>query len=156
MAPGLDPSTAAKAEATFREYLRERGQKYTTERQTLLSAILDTQGHFEPDDLLVTLRQKGTQVAKATIYRTFPLLVDCGILRKVYLGESRGYYEHSLGPTPHDHMICRDCGKVAEFDSSDVLELRERLAQSEGFEAISHRFQILGICPSCSAKNDAP
>lgn len=145
----LDAVTVSKAEESFRDYLRERGLKYTSERRTLLLAILGTQEHFEPDDLLVSLRQEGIRVGKATIYRTLPLLVDCGVLRRAYLGGNRGYYEHSLGPTPHDHMICRHCGRVVEFDSTDLLQLRESLASAAGFQAIAHRFQILGLCGQC-------
>lgn len=146
----LDSTAVTHAENLFREYLRSRDLKYTSERQTLVRAILDTQDHFEPDDLLVNLRQQGIRVGKATIYRTLPLLVDCGILRRAFLGGSRAYYEHALGPVPHDHMVCRRCGRVIEFDSTEVLQLREQLARSADFEAISHRFQILGVCSHCS------
>jgi len=145
----LDPTAVSKAEDLFRDYLRERGLKYTAERQLLLKAVLASQEHFEPDDVLVTLRQQGIRVGKATIYRTLPLLVDCGILRRSFLGD-RAYYEHSLGLTPHDHMVCRNCGRVIEFDSTDLLQLRERLASAKGFKALSHRFQIAGICADCS------
>lgn len=151
----LDDKTVSRAEETFREYLRERDLKYTSERRTLLLAVLHSQEHFEPDDLLVGLRQQGTRVGKATIYRTLPLLVDCGILRRAFLGGNRVYYEHSLGPTPHDHMVCRKCGRVIEFDSTDLLQLRERIAASAAFQADSHRFQIVGTCADCAQATDS-
>lgn len=146
----LDPSIVGKAEELLRSYLRQRGLKLTPERQVLLKAILASEDHFEPEDLLITLRQQGIRIGKATIYRTLPLLVDCGIIRRAYFGQNRAYYEHSLGPTPHDHMICRSCGRVVEFDSTDLLRLRERLAAEAGFQVLSHRFQIAGICPDCA------
>lgn len=152
----LDSNTVGQAEEVLRAYLRERGLKLTSERQTLLRAILGSEEHFEPEDLLVSLRQQGIRVGKATIYRTLPLLVDCGILRRAFLGQNRAYYEHCLGSGPHDHMICTNCGRVIEFDSTDILQLRERLAAAAGFIAQSHRFQIAGICQKCKAGCGAP
>jgi Fur family transcriptional regulator, ferric uptake regulator len=147
----LDPNTIGQAEEIFRTYLRERGLKLTSERSTLLGAILGSREHFEPEDLLVSLRQKGIRVGKATIYRTLPLLVDCGILRRAFLGQNRAYYEHCLGAGPHDHMICTHCGRVIEFDSTDVVQLRTRLATAANFTVHSHRFQIVGLCQQCKA-----
>lgn len=151
----LDQSTISRAEEVFRSYLRERELKLTSERQTLLRAILANQEHFEPEDLLVSLRQQGIRVGKATIYRTLPLLVDCGILRRAFLGQNRAYYELCLGVGPHDHMICTQCGRVIEFDSTDILQLRERLASEAGFAVQTHRFQIAGICRECMIASQA-
>jgi len=146
----LDPSTVSKAEALFKAYLRQRGLKFTPERQTILQAILGSEEHFEAEDLLVQLRQEGIRIGKATIYRTLPLLVDCGILRRLFFGDNRAHYEHGFGPTPHDHMICKKCGRIIEFDSTEVLRLREQLAGRFAFQASSHRFQIAGTCSDCT------
>ncbi len=147
----LDERTIVKAEDDFREYLRQRGLKFTAERRTLLRSILQTQDHFEPEELLLSLRHKGIGVGKATIYRTLPLLVDSGILRRAFLGRSRSYYEVCLGTVPHDHMVCTACGTIIEFDSSEILQLRQRLTAEAGFQAESHRFQIAGLCSRCRA-----
>ena len=146
----LDPHNVRKAEEVFKGYLRQRDLKFTPERQTILQATLGNDEHFEAEDLLLQLRQQGIRVGKATIYRTLPLLVDCGILRRIFFGDNRAHYEHSIGPTQHDHMICTSCGRIIEFDSTDVLELREQLARRLGFQAGSHRFQIAGMCGQCS------
>ncbi len=152
----LDEQTVSRAEDVLRNYLRERGLKLTSERQTLLRAILGSQEHFEPEDLLVSLRQQGIRVGKATIYRTLPLLVDCGILRRAFLGQNRAYYEHCFGSMPHDHMICTICSRVIEFDSSEIRQLRERVAEPAGFTVQSHRFQIAGLCRECKTGPQNP
>jgi len=148
----LDKNAVKQAEDQFRRYLRRRGLKFTPERRAILRAILSSAEHFEAEDLLLLLRQQGKRIGKATIYRTLPLLVDCGILKRVFLADKRAHYEHSFGPTPHDHMVCQSCGRIVEFDSTELVRLRERLAAQEGFKAISHRFQILGICPACAGE----
>ena len=148
--PQPRPEDMPAAEAVFRAYLHDRGLKYTPERRTLLEAILGTHEHFEAEQLLIAMRQAGKRVAKATIYRTLPLLIECGIVKQLQLGEKMARYEHVLGHAPHDHIICRKCGRIVEFDSSRVLDLRDEIARRHGFEPSGHRFQITGLCEECS------
>ncbi len=142
------------AERTFRLYLRHRGLKFTPERRRVLHEVLSGHQHFEADRLLTSLRQSGRRVAKATIYRTLPLLVDCGILRQVQLDDKAARYERSLGQTPHDHMVCLRCRRIIEFDSRRVVRLRRTIAASCGFQALAHRFQITGLCRECVSVGD--
>lgn len=138
------------AEAVFRAYLHDRGLKYTPERRVLIEEIFSTHEHLEAEQLLISIRQSGKRVAKATIYRTLPLLVDCGIIKRVEFGDKMARYEHVLGHAPHDHMVCRTCGKIIEFDSSEVAGLRDTIAARYGFQTSGHRFQIAGLCSDCS------
>ncbi len=149
MAKPLTDEGIQTAENIFREYLRDRGLKYTPERQHLLREVLSNDEHFEAEQLLIALRQAGKRVAKATVYRTLPLLVNCGIVRQIQFGDKLTRYEHTFGQDPHDHMVCRRCRRIIEFDSADVLRLRTVLAAQHKFHAIAHRFQITGLCWEC-------
>ena len=137
------------AERVFRKYLLERGLKYTGERRLLVQAVMRNDGHFEAEQLLLDMRQASERVGKATVYRTLKLLVDCGIVREVQFTNKQVHYEHTHGEAPHDHMICRHCGRIIEFDAADVLRLREEIAREHGFHSQSHHFQIQGFCAAC-------
>ncbi len=143
------------AEERFRAHLHDRGLKYTPERRVLLEEVLSTQQHFEAEQLLIALRQAGKRVAKATIYRTLPLLVDCGIIKQVQFGDKLARYEHILGQAPHDHMVCTRCRRIIEFDSAEVDQLRDQIASRHGFEPAGHRFQITGVCSVCAGAQAA-
>lgn len=143
------------AEEKFRVHLHARGLKYTPERRILLEEVLSTAQHFEAEQLLISLRQAGKRVAKATIYRTLPLLADCGIIKQVQFGDKMAHYEHMLGQAPHDHMVCTRCRRIIEFDSAEVDNLRDQIAGRHDFAATGHRFQITGLCSACAAA-DAP
>ena len=146
----VDDNALRDAEDLFRQYLRSRGLKYTPERRTLLREILGHDEHFEAEQLLFVLRQGGVRVAKATIYRTLPLLVDCGLIQQVQFGDKLARYEHTFGQEPHDHMICRSCRRVIEFANAEVARLRSEIAGRHQFQAQSHRFQITGLCADCA------
>jgi len=149
MARHVEEEIVQTAEHVFREYLRDRGLKYTEERQALLQAVMRTDEHFEAEQMFFGLRQKGSRVGKATVYRTLKLLVECGIVKEVHFSNKQVHYEHTYGQDPHDHMVCRRCGRIVEFDAGDVVKLRTILAAQEGFHALSHRFQIMGLCQAC-------
>ena len=49
----------------------------------------------------------------------------------------------------HDHLHCNECGKLIEFTSDELLELRSAVAQKHQFRVTGHRLIIAGICEDC-------
>jgi len=142
-----DPDESREA---FRRYLRSRHIKDTSARREVLDVVLGLKGHFQADDVTDLLKGGSRTVGKATVYRTLPLLVDCGILKRVHFDMKRAHFELARGGEPHDHMVCRRCGRIVEFASDEVLELRGRIAREHHFHVIGHRFQLSGLCWECS------
>jgi len=134
----------------FRAYLRKRRIKNTAARSKILDAVLAIDGHFEADQVLEHLCVSEKPVGKATVYRTLPLLVDCGVLKQVRFDANRAHYEVAFGEQPHDHMVCRRCGRILEFDADEVVSLRQRIAKRYHFHVLSHRLQLSGLCWECS------
>lgn len=134
----------------FRDYVRARGIRYTQQRAMILDAALELGTHFEAEQVLYLLREQGHAVGKATVYRTLPLLVACGILKQVRFDVKQAHYERVFGEPPHDHMVCRRCGRIIEFDADEVVALRTRIARRHHFHVTGHRFQLSGLCWECS------
>ena len=63
------------------EYLEAKGLRKTTQRDAIIEAAFGTNEHYTADDLLVMAKKVDPSVSRATIYRTLPLLVECGVLR---------------------------------------------------------------------------
>lgn len=143
---------AAELHDAFRRHLKTHGIKYTAARQKVLDAATGLSHHFEAEEVLYLLRERDVKVSKATVYRTLPLLVDCGILKQVRFDVKQAHYEFAFGEAPHDHIVCQRCGRIIEFSSDEVIELRTRIAQRYHVHAITHRFQISGLCWECSIK----
>lgn len=149
MARAVSENVIETAEHVFREYLRDRGLKYTVERRDILRAVMKNDEHFEAEQLLLDMRQTGPRVGKATIYRSLKLLVACGIVKEVHFSNKQVHYEHTYGQDPHDHMVCRRCGRIIEFDAAEVTRLRILIAAAHKFHSLSHRFAIMGLCEAC-------
>ena len=65
------------------------------------------------------------------------------------------YYEHLHLGERHDHLFCMRCGKVVEFDHEDLADKVMDAARQHGFEPISNKCTIYGICPECRKKEGA-
>jgi len=134
----------------FNSFLQNEGLKLTSERLTILNEALATEGHFEADDLLVILKQKGRKTSRATIYRTLEILAEAGVLRKVYFGSSATHFEKVTDKPRNDHMICQKCGVTIEFYSPELADIQNRLAKNFKFEVKDYCYQIFGLCENCS------
>ena len=140
----------------FQDFLLRQGLKLTTERSALVREIFAIHYHFEADELLFKMKQKGLKISRATVYRTLELLVKSGMVRRVHLGEEHYHYEHVTGNSHHDHLICTTCGGVIEFHD-EALEQRQRdICERKKFTPTFHNLQILGVCDSCTRKGERP
>src|SRR3954470_9612052 len=140
--------------AIFRRYLHAEKLKFTPERAMMLDAVLRKQGLFDPDQLVIDLKQLGHRVSRATVYRTLAHLQDAGILKQVFFDHKRSYYEVIAGRQAYDYLICVATGKVVEFSSDKLRKLRDEICREHGFAPLSHQFHIFAICPEAQAKAD--
>ena len=132
----------------FGVYLRGRSLSFTAERQAVLRQILAGGSHFQADELYLRLaRGKGRPVSRATVYRTLSLLVNCGLVRKVAFVDRHSHYEHLFG---HDHLICRKCGRITEFQDQNISRALDRVCKGKNFRALSHKIEVVGLCSKCS------
>jgi Fur family transcriptional regulator, ferric uptake regulator len=140
----------------FKAFLLQQGLKLTRERESLLREIFATHYHFEADELLFKLKEKGVKTSRATIYRTLDLLVKSGLVRRVHLGEDHYHYERVTRDSHHDHLICTTCGAVIEFHDEELEARQTEICRRKKFTPTFHNLQILGICDACHRKGEQP
>ncbi len=136
----------------FKKFLKDRQYKQTGERYTILEEIEKMERHFEADDLVIQLRQKGKRISRATVYRTLHLLEQCGIVRKVRFGENHSHFELAWEKSNHAHLICTGCGQVIEFDDKALEEVQNKIAKKHKFIPLRRTVEIYGVCPACQKK----
>ncbi len=140
------------AEDKFRNYLKMKGLKFTPERRMILKAVLSLHTHFDVDQLYEQLRKENGDISRATIYRTFPLLLDSGIIEKTLLCRDKIKYEHIFGHRHHDHMVCIGCGKIVEFRDEKIERLQKAVCKKYSFKPVEHKLGIRGYCKECQSK----
>ena len=133
----------------FRDALRRRGLKYTPQRVAVFKEIIKDKQHRECEVIYLALRQKGSHVSRATIYRTMDILVKNDFVRKMEIGDGRARYESKVDSPHHDHLVCTSCGKIMEFVDQDVEDLQNKIAKRYHFKLQRHIHHLFGICKEC-------
>ncbi len=133
----------------FKKFIKRKGLKYTPEREEILKEILTIEDHFDVDELYLKLKNKGSKISKASIYRTLPLLIEGGYIQEVYKQEGHSHYEVTLNKLPHLHFICIKCNKVKEAIDEKLAELINKYGEELGFKLLTYHLEIFGICPEC-------
>jgi Fur family ferric uptake transcriptional regulator len=101
---------------TSADLLRERGLRVTTARVVVLDALTahphgtaaDVSARFES-------RAAGARLSRQGLYNVLDDLWLAGLLRRIEPAGSAARYEVRVGDN-HHHMVCRDCGLVADVD----------------------------------------
>jgi Fur family ferric uptake transcriptional regulator len=145
--PDGPAETMAPLCAIFSRFLKSQRLKYTPERADVLEAIIERDGVFEVDQLLMDMRDRGHRVSKATIYRTVKLLQDAGIITQALFDSKQAHYQLIYGKAARDYMVCMKTGQHIEFSDDELVALRDRICRERGWEPVGHRFQIYAISP---------
>ncbi len=134
----------------FREYLKTKNKRATSERLTIVEEVFSNHEHFEADELVSRLSHPGRRVSRASVYRTLSEMVNAGMIRKVARHNDREVYEHDYGYPQHDHLVCEKCQKLIEFTNAGIAEIYEQIAIEHGFLTTGHRLEVYGVCRDCA------
>ena len=140
---------ALKPHEHFRKFLQEGQYRITPERFDVLDAVLAWNDHFDADNLFIYLKNNGSKVSRATVYKTLALLHECGLVSRYRFSQGHAQYEKTTDRPHHDHMVCTKCGKIVEFENARVERLQDDACAQYGFSPMYHSFQIFGVCLEC-------
>ncbi|HEX9799311.1 MAG TPA: Fur family transcriptional regulator [Thermoanaerobaculia bacterium] len=139
-----------REETLLLDHLRRRGLRATPERRALLRAIFAQHRHIDAEEILAAARAGGHKISRATVYRNLDLLVECGLVARVTLPGGRAVYEHLHPGLAHDHLSCRQCGRMVEFVSPGISALLVEICRAHDFDLATPQLQISGLCRACA------
>src|SRR5262245_30205999 len=122
----------------WRAYLRKRRLKTTQQREAIVDAFLQSNGHVGLEDLLSSARKRNPGVGLATVYRTVKLLEDAGLAAARQFGSGQTLYELAGQRAHHDHIICQQCHFIVEFESDEIEKMQTDIARRHGFAVTQH------------------
>ena len=128
-----------------------QGHPLTSQRRLLLSLMRDIGGHVDAKELYQHALTNGASISLATVYRCLHLFKELGLVDEIWLGQTRCYYEIKKSAR-HQHLICRSCGQVIEFESPLISKLTHKLQQEKGFKVTKAKVHFEGYCQQCQDK----
>jgi Fur family ferric uptake transcriptional regulator len=83
-------------------------------------------------------------IGPATVY-LLTQFESAGIVTRHHFEGGSAVFELNEG-THHDHIVCVDCGRVAEFSDESIEERQRQIASRMGFAITDHSLTLHGHC----------
>ncbi|MEW5852978.1 MAG: transcriptional repressor [Myxococcota bacterium] len=130
-------------------YMTQRGLKSTAQRDIIIDTFFNAKDHLAVGDLHREVQKQNPRIGYATVYRTLKMLKECGLAAERHFGDGQTRYEPNELDNHHDHLICRVCGLIVEFENEEIERLQKVVASSYGFVVDTHRHELYGLCSKC-------
>ena len=96
------------------------------------------------------LRAAGQAIGRASVYRTLEQLEELKLVHRLEIGRGMASYERAEpSGEHHHHVVCNQCGRVAQFADDGLEQAIATLSQRLDFAIDQHDVVLRGSCPNC-------
>ena len=117
--------------------------KYAKKIRSIIEA---SRNHMTAEQIYEELRRTYPSVVLATVYNNLNRLCSEGAVRRISLEGQPDRYDTTV---PHDHLVCRNCGKLLDIELGD---LTEQLQKQVGVKILSYDLKLMFLCEECEKK----
>jgi Fe2+ or Zn2+ uptake regulation protein len=128
--------------------LREAGFRSGDARRAIVKYLDGQDCCLSAQDVHERMREAGSRVGVASVYRVLDLLAQRGLVTRVDLGDGVARFEPSRAEGHHHHLVCGDCGRIEAFEDPELERALDRVAARLGY-ADAHDVVLRGACESC-------
>ena len=128
------------------------GHRASGPRAEVIDAIAELGCSVSAREIADVLRDRGSGVGLASIYRALDLLDRLHLIKRFDVGEGTARYEpaHPSGEH-HHHIVCDSCGTVEAFEDDALEDVIHRVSDRVSFSVAAHDVTLHGECPACRA-----
>jgi Fur family ferric uptake transcriptional regulator len=125
-------------------------KRNTKQREEVWRTLEANPGFVSAQELHQALRDIGSAIGLATVYRTLNALADEGNVDAL-TREGENLYR-ACSPGHHHHIICRECGLTKEIEATAVEAWAKAVAAEHGYADPQHIVDIFGTCGACQPR----
>ena len=123
----------------------------TKHRETVLTVVQSSKDHPTARQVFDRSLKRDPRLSMATVYNSLNFLTEGGYVRRLDSGEDGTRYDGILAQ--HDHLICRQCGKIEDVDL--LPSERARFSTLSNFHVEEVSLRITGLCVRCREASPA-
>ena len=131
------------------DILRQSGLRSTPQRVAIVREVF-SRSHPTVGEVYESVRRQFPTIGLATVYSTLRTMTDRGLVSELSFSSAMRF---DANMTPHANLVCRSCGRIedVEFVPEHLDTMLQHLAQTAGFAPEGQRFDVYGLCRSCTA-----
>src|SRR3954454_1184350 len=137
-------------DSQLEDALRTRGLRVTPQRVLINRALRELDRHVTADEVLEAVSERLPNASLPTVYATLELLEGLDMVRRVAARSGAALYDPRIDP--HQHVVCRSCGRVEDLDVAVDTARALRGARRRGFEPRDAELVVSGLCAGCAAQ----
>jgi Fe2+ or Zn2+ uptake regulation protein len=134
-------------ETTWDEQLRSAGLRVTRPRLSVLG-VLAQRSHVDADTIATAARAAHPSISPQAVYGVLKALVGGGLARRIEPAGGPALYELRVGDN-HHHLVCRECGVVADVDCAVGAAPCLTPSDAAGFAVDEAEVVFWGLCADC-------
>lgn len=123
------------------------GIKYSKQREAILTYLRSTKEHPTAEMVYSELRVEYPRLSLGTVYRNLNLLAECGEILRLNCGDGTDHFDAAV--RPHNHFICKKCGRVMDLDMPSLEFIDEKAAENFSGNVQGHQIYFYGECKDC-------
>jgi Fe2+ or Zn2+ uptake regulation protein len=134
--------------AHHEQSLRDAGLRVTQQRVAVLDAVRRLP-HADTDSLIGAVRAEAGEISHQAVYDVLKALTEARLIRKIQPLGAVARYEGRIGDN-HHHVVCRDCGAIADVDCAVGDTPCLTASDANGFVIDEAEVIYWGTCPTCT------
>ncbi len=141
--------TEAMSNPDVASQLRQSSLRVTRPRVAVLT-VLAGHPHADTESIIRQVRAMVGDVSHQAVYDVLRALTTAGLVRRIQPAGSVARYEVRIGDN-HHHLVCRDCGLIADVDCAVGPAPCLTASDDHGFVVDLAEVTYWGVCAQCSA-----
>lgn len=128
-------------------------RRNTWQKDAVRDALAQRKEFVSAQTLFSDLRERGSGIGLATVYRALSELVDSGFADGIHSPEGESLYRKCI-KIHHHHLVCRDCRVTVELEVPVFEHWAANISSEHGFVDTYHVVELFGICKECADEDD--
>ena len=121
----------------------------TKQRAVVLEVIRSDMCHHTADEIYRLAKERMPGISRGTVYNNLHALEAEKIIRRISGDGTADRYDNAF--IPHGHTICRECGRVWDFN---IEGFAEKLSALIGQNIDSYELKARIVCKDCCGRAD--
>lgn len=122
--------------------------RYSHQRERIYRSVAESDQHPTANMVYDALKTEMPKLSLGTVYRNLNQLADAGRLKKIPLADGSCRFDKTTAA--HSHIVCEECGGVADVALPSMQPLAESVRQQTEYSLLSYDVVLRGVCKECN------